>query len=113
MRLDDEHYDASLRQRRPMRDEYYKSKEFITLRLLNNMTHEISHLTQRMYDVLAIVADQHPGMFCMDKVTIYERQLRLVNSEASRLTSYMTQLDSVFTPRFKDFSYHDEPNNTK
>jgi hypothetical protein len=73
------------------REEWYNSPEFKKLRMFNNMTHEVGHLVQRLYDMLHILEGDF-GPLIGDKFSLYERQLRIVSVEASNLVRYETDM---------------------
>jgi hypothetical protein len=84
------------------RDEYYSSTKFKSMRLVNNMAHEFSHLAQRLYDALEIAVEYNPELNLMDKAAIFERQLRLISSESRRLIEYCTEMDVVLRKKISD-----------
>lgn len=81
------------------REEWYKSTKFKKLRLLNNWTHEIKQMTQKLYDLLEIVVEDNPDCAIGDKFTIAERQLRIVDIEAKNLISAMDSFARTLEPR--------------
>lgn len=70
-------------------EDWYNSLEFKKIRLLNNFTHEIKQMTQKLYDLLEIVVEDNPDCMVGDKFTIAERQLHIVDIEAKNLISAM------------------------
>lgn len=86
------------------RQEWYDSVQFKKLRLLNNWTHEIKQMTQKLYDILEIVLEDKPDSVIGDKFTIAERQLRIVDVEAVRLIDAMSKFTVTLEPReFEDW----------
>jgi hypothetical protein len=84
------------------RDEWYKSPLFVKLRLVNNISHEIKHKAQHLYDLLAVLEAEHGPLMVYDKFNLAERQLKIVNLEATRLIEYMGRLDGLLAPKSFD-----------
>jgi hypothetical protein len=72
------------------------------LRLLNNITHEIKQKTQHLYDLMELLISQKGDLFFCDKFNVAERQLRIVDAEASRLIREMSSLDHFLSPHTFD-----------
>lgn len=86
------------------REEWYESTKFKKLRLLNNWTHEIKQMTQKLYDLLEIVTEDTPDCMVGDKFTIAERQLRIVDIEAKNLITAMGAFAHTLEPhKFDDW----------
>lgn len=86
------------------RQEWYDSVQFKKLRLLNNWSHEIKQMTQKLYDILEIVLEDKPDAAIGDKFHIAERQLRIVDVEAIRLIDAMGSFARTLEPReFEDW----------
>jgi signal transduction histidine kinase len=82
------------------RDEWPKSPLFLKLRLLNHRSHEIRQITQEIYDLLAIL-DAEYGPLVGDRFRLAERQLRIMDMEASRLIEYMDRMCDMLRPKFE------------
>jgi len=86
------------------REEWYQSTKFKKLRLLNNYSHEIKQMTQKLYDLLEIVTEDNPDAMVGDKFTIAERQLRIVDIEAVNLSRAMDAFARTLEPKkFDDY----------
>ena len=81
------------------RDEWYESDKFKTLRLLNHRVHEIGQVTQEIYDILQLIVSQNPDLPAFDRFNVFERQLRIVQLEASNLVNAASKFDSTISPK--------------
>lgn len=84
------------------RDEWYNSKKFKILRLLNHLTHDITHRAQEIRDVLEIILEEHPDLIVFDKFTLVERQLRVLQLEGRNLVSVASDLSRKLEPHTFD-----------
>lgn len=89
------------------RDEWYKSKKWLILRLSNQLSFEIGQRVQQLYDLLNILeAEFGPGLTATDRFNLVERQLRVLGLEATNLTRVMGNLESMLGPKsFDDMKY--------
>jgi predicted nucleic acid-binding protein len=84
-----------------MKQDYYESDEFKTLRLLNQRTHDIIQTTQQIQDILDLLKNKHgkeypkiDGCIC----NVY-KQLSIVSLEASNLINIVSDLQSFLSPK--------------
>lgn len=84
------------------KEEWYDSPDFIKLRFLNNIAADIQHRTQELYDVLALIATDKEGIIVSNNFNLVERQLRIVNLEASKLWEYCRRLETSLQPKLEE-----------
>lgn len=85
---------------RMKREEWYESRKFLLLRLVNNFVHDLSQTTQRLYDLTNLLNQEFDnGLTVCDKFTILERQLRLVQVESQRLIRAEAEFSHFVSPR--------------
>lgn len=81
------------------REEWYDSKKFHLLRLLNNLSFEIGTNAQYLYDLLRVIAAEYDiSLQCIDAFSLYERQLRVVKLESEELRRMASKLYSLLNP---------------
>ena len=83
------------------KEEWYGSPDFIKLRFLNTIAAGIQYKTQELYDVLELIAT-NPEVTVSDRFNLVERQLRVVNLEASKLWEYCRKLEETLQPKIED-----------
>lgn len=87
-------------ERKPVtREEWYNSPEFIILRLFGHLSSETQMKTQEMFDVLSLIVAMCPGLYCTDRFTVVERQLKIVSLEAKRLIDEVSKLSDFLQPK--------------
>ena len=88
------------------REEWYKTSKFKTLRLINNIAHEIQKKTQHLNDLFQLLNDQYNHeLGVLDKVNLVDRQIRVLQLEASNLNRTILNMDRSLTPNFTDMKF--------
>jgi len=85
------------------REEWYSSVEFKKLRLFGNVASEIRHKCQYLYDILEIIVADKPELLSLDRFTLMERQLRILQLEAGKLVDLSSCLTLKAQPKFDDW----------
>lgn len=81
------------------REEYYQSKEFKILRLLNQLSFQPAETCQQLNDVLEVLADTFEKAQVCDKFNIVAQQVRILHLEAKRLETVASQLAHFLEPK--------------
>ena len=85
------------------REEWHNSKRFKILRLLNNMSHEITQQVQRANDVLQLIQSEW-DILASDRFNLVERQLRIIGLEARNLCNVESNLSRMLSPaKYDDY----------
>ena len=79
------------------REEYYNSPQFKLIRLLNNMPSKLLFQMQDYSDWLELFQKEF-GYFG-DKLTLVERQLRIIHQECQQLNTFVRNLTSSIEPK--------------
>jgi hypothetical protein len=82
-------------------EDWHKSPKFLKLRMFRNLAFEMDQKAQSLEDLLAIfVAEEGPlAGVPSDKVTLVERQIRVIRLEAQKLTEQVMRVEQILSPR--------------
>lgn len=96
------------------REEWWKTAEFVILRLLNNMAADVGMKCQEIRNVLELLLTHRPDLALMDRFSVVERQLRVTALEADRLWAECRKLDERLSPRdFTDLMFTPTTNDSQ
>lgn len=88
------------------REDWFRTPDFVILRLLNNLAAELNHKTQPFQDVLNLIAAIEPDIEVSDRFSLVERQLKIVSLETSNLWAYVRKLEEFLGhPEFTDMMF--------
>jgi hypothetical protein len=87
------------------REEWYSSKKFLLLRLINQMSNELKHKTQQLHDVVSLLnAEYETGLSVTDKFNLLVRQMKVVNLEIDELIGDANKLHDLLSPKISQIT---------